>query len=158
MEDEIRGTQDGERCLQGLWYGYGLMKVWIGIGLLVILLLVGCGRGGTDLPEIGVDLAIEPDPPRIGPALVTVALRDANGQPIQGAVVKLEGNMSHAGMVPVLVDATEVAEGLYQADLEFTMGGDWFILVQADLPDGRSLERKVDVPGVDLFCGDTPEP
>ena len=134
------------------------MKGWIGTGLLVILFLAGCGRGATDLPEVGVDLVIEPDPPRIGPAVVTVELRDANGQPIQGAAVKLEGNMSHAGMVPVVSDATEVAEGLYQADLEFTMGGDWFILVQADLPDGRSMERKVDVPAVDLFCGETPEP
>jgi hypothetical protein len=134
------------------------MKRWLGTGLLLLLLLVGCGRGAMDLPEVGVDLAIEPDPPRIGPAVVTVALRDADGQPIRGAVVTLEGNMSHAGMVPVLADAVEVAEGRYRAELEFTMGGDWFILVQADLPDGRSMERKVDVPGVDLFCGDTPEP
>lgn len=134
------------------------MKGWFGTGLLLILLLAGCGRGGKDLPEVGVDLAIEPDPPRIGPAVVTVALRDGVGQPIRGAVVRLEGNMSHAGMVPELAEATEVAEGLYRADLEFTMGGDWFILVMVDLPDGRSMERKVDVPGVDLFCGDTPAP
>jgi hypothetical protein len=134
------------------------MKGWLRTGLLVLLLLSSCGRGTTDLPEVGVDLTIEPDPPRIGPAVVTVELRDADEQPIGGAVVRLEGNMSHAGMAPVLADATEVAKGRYQADLEFTMGGDWFILVQADLPDGRSMERKVDVPAVDLFCGDTPEP
>jgi hypothetical protein len=134
------------------------MKRWFGTGLLVLLFVASCGRGASDLPEVTVDLAIEPDPPRIGPAVVTVALRDADGQPIRGAVVKFEGNMSHAGMVPVLADATEVAEGRYEAQLEFTMGGDWFILVQADLPDGRSMERQVDVPGVDLFCGDTPEP
>jgi len=28
------------------------------------------------------------------------------------------------------------------------MAGDWFILVRATLADGRSLEEKVDVPGV----------
>jgi hypothetical protein len=134
------------------------MKGWLGTGLLLILFLAACGRGGRDLPEVGVELVIEPAPPRIGPAVVTVALRDAGGQPIRGAVVKLEGNMSHAGMVPVLAEATEMAEGRYRADLEFTMGGDWFILVQATLPDGRYMERTVDVPGVDLFCGDTPEP
>jgi hypothetical protein len=91
-------------------------------------------------------------------ATLTVDLRDAAGEPITGATVEVEGNMNHAGMVPVLSEAQEVSPGHYQADLEFTMGGDWFILVRAQLPDGRSLERQVDVPGVDLVCGETPSP
>ena len=107
---------------------------------------------------MGVELVIEPQPPQLGPATLTVTLTDAGGQPIAGASVELEGNMSHAGMVPVFATATEVAPGQYRADLEFTMGGDWFILVRADLPDGRSLERQIDVPGVDAICGDTPAP
>ena len=126
--------------------------------LLLFLLLAGCSRGVGDLPDVAVDLFVEPSPPRIGPVTVTVALRDAGGQPITGASVDLEGNMNHAGMVPVFADAVEVAPGRYQADLEFTMGGDWFILVRADLPDGRSMERQIDVPGVDAICGDTPTP
>ena len=66
--------------------------------------------------------------------------------------------MNHAGMVPVFADAVEIAPGRYRADLEFTMSGDWFILVRADLPDGRSMERKIDVPGVDTICAETPTP
>jgi hypothetical protein len=31
------------------------------------------------------------------------------------------------------------------------MAGDWFILVRATLPDGRKLERQVDVPGVQAW-------
>jgi hypothetical protein len=131
---------------------------WGWLGLLVILFLGGCGRGSADLPDVDVELAVSPEPPQIGPAVVTVTLRDAGGQPISGARVELEGNMSHAGMVPVIAQAPEVAPGRYQADLEFTMGGDWFILVRADLPDGRSMERKVDVPGVDVLCAETPTP
>jgi hypothetical protein len=134
------------------------LSVCIWLGLLPALVLAGCGRGGKDLPDVGVDLAIEPEPPQLGPATLTVTLTDADGQPIAGAAVELEGNMNHAGMVPVFATATEVATGQYQADLEFTMGGDWFILVRADLPDGRSMERKIDVPGVDTICGDTPTP
>jgi hypothetical protein len=107
---------------------------------------------------VAVNLAVEPEPPRIGPAMVTVTLDDASGQPIHGAQVQLEGNMNHAGMVPVLAQTVEVAPGRYRAELEFTMGGDWFILVHADLPDGRSMERKIDVPGVDSVCGETPTP
>jgi hypothetical protein len=66
--------------------------------------------------------------------------------------------MNHAGMVPEFAQAREMAPGRYQGDLEFTMGGDWFILVRAKLPDGRALERKIDVPGVDTICSDTPTP
>ena len=131
---------------------------WAWMVLSLLLVLSACGRGIQDLPDVAVELDLEPDPPRLGPATVTIALRNADGQPISGAAVEIEGNMSHAGMVPVLARASEVAPGRYQADLEFTMGGDWFLLVRADLPDGRSLERKIDVPGVDAVCGDTPAP
>jgi hypothetical protein len=128
------------------------------LGLLLLLMLLGCARGIQDLPEVGVDLFIEPDPPQVGLVTVTVLLTGADGQPIQGAQMEVEGNMSHAGMVPVLALARETTPGRYQAELELTMVGDWFMLVRADLPDGRSMERKIDVPGVDEICGDTPEP
>lgn len=134
------------------------MNRWLWLGLVLLLLLAGCDRSSRDLPDVAVELGIEPDLPRLGPATATVTLRDAGGQPISGAQVQIEANMNHAGMVPVLASAAEVAPGRYRADLEFTMGGDWFILVRADLPDGRSLERKIDVPGVDALCGDTPAP
>ena len=134
------------------------MRYWVGLGCLVLLLLAGCGRGSKDLPDVNVTLEIEPSPPQLGLASITVVLQDAGGLPISGAQVELEGNMNHAGMVPVFAEASEVAPGRYRAGMEFTMGGDWFILVRADLPDGRSMERKVDVPGVDAICGDTPTP
>ncbi len=126
--------------------------------VLCLLVMGSCARGGRDLPDVGVALAIEPQPPQLGPATLTVRLTGAGGEPLTEAAVELEGNMSHAGMVPVFADAIEVAPGQYRADLEFTMGGDWFILVRAELADGRSLERQIDVPGVDAICGETPAP
>jgi hypothetical protein len=128
-------------------------KHWPWLGLLVILALAGCRGEGEDLEDVVVKLVVAPDPPHVGPTTVTVTLSDADGSPIAGAAVKLEGNMNHAGMVPVLAEATEVSPGRYEASLEFTMGGDWFILVQATLPDGRTLEHQVDVPGVDAAGG-----
>jgi len=56
--------------------------------------------------------------------------------------------MSHAGMQPVFADAREVEAGRYQASLELTMGGDWFIIVSGTLPDGRKLEHQAPLPGV----------
>jgi hypothetical protein len=103
-------------------------------------------------------MVVSPEPAQIGPSTVTVTLMDANGVLIENADLELEANMSHAGMVPVFASAREVAPGRYEAPLEFTMGGDWFILVRSELPDGRSLERRVDLPGVDVLCGETPTP
>jgi hypothetical protein len=131
---------------------------WICFGLVLILLLAGCARGGGDLSDVQVDLAIEPSPPQVGSASIRVTLRDAGGQLISGATMELEGDMNHAGMVPILAKASEVAIGQYQADLEFTMAGDWFILVRADLPDGRSIEHRVDLTGPDAVQGNMQMP
>ena len=60
----------------------------------------------------------------------------------------LEANMSHAGMVPVLTVARETEPGRYQSSMEFSMAGDWFILVHAILPDGRKLDRQFEIKGV----------
>lgn len=91
---------------------------------------------------------ISPQPPGIGPATVTLKVTNDKGQAIAGAKINLEGSMTHAGMVPVFAEAVEVAPGRYQAPLEFTMSGDWVLLINLTLQDGRKLQRQVDVKGV----------
>jgi len=117
--------------------------------VLLLLTLTACQRGGsTDLPEIGLSLEIEPNPPAVGLAMLTLTLTDADGRPISDAKLDIEGNMSHAGMTPVFSQATEFEPGNYRAPLELTMGGDWFVLVKTTLPDGRTFERQLDLPSV----------
>jgi hypothetical protein len=79
---------------------------------------------------------------------VSLTLTGTAGSPVEGAAVRLEANMSHPGMKPVLAAAREVAPGRYEAALEFTMAGDWYLLLDARLPDGRTLHREVQIPGV----------
>ena len=98
--------------------------------------------------DVSVAHEIAPDPPRVGTATVTLRLTDAAGRPLSGARVSLEGNMSHPGMRPVFGEARELEPGRYQSQLEFTMGGDWVVLVRLTLPDGRKIERQFDVKGV----------
>ena len=112
-----------------------------------------CERGGggadDDTADVEMELEITPNPPVIGPAEVTILLTDENGDPIDGADLEIEGDMSHAGMQPVIVHADGVQAGRYTSDgFEFTMGGDWFITVSGALPDGRLIERTFDVTGV----------
>lgn len=108
----------------------------------------GCRSSIPDESQAKMELAIEPQPPVQGPAKVTITMTGSEGAPISGAELRLEGNMSHPGMVPVFADARELAPGRYLADLEFTMGGDWFIIVTARLPGNRRLERQFPVRGV----------
>jgi Cu(I)/Ag(I) efflux system membrane fusion protein len=112
------------------------------------LFLAGCGRRPGAQDGVSVEHEVTPRPPRVGRARVALRVSDAAGRPLSGARVELEGNMSHAGMRPVFGEATESGPGRYESALEFTMGGDWVILVRLTLPDGRKIERQFDVKGV----------
>jgi hypothetical protein len=116
------------------------------LGLAAGLLPIGCRPPAGTAPEIAMEWTVAPDPPAIGPATFSLTLTDtAAGRPVAGAAVRLEGNMSHPGMKPVFGTAREVAPGRYEAPLDFTMAGDWFVLVEARLRDGRTLQRQADV-------------
>ena len=74
------------------------------------------------------------------PVVVTV-VQGEGGAPVEGGQVRIHGDMSHAGMEPVIRDAVETGPGRYVAeDFEFTMGGDWIVSAQVTLPDGESTE------------------
>jgi hypothetical protein len=112
--------------------------------------LTGCQRASRQeavdqAPEITVALLSDPDPALVGPATLAVQLSDANGASVQGATVSFKGDMSHAGMQPVLADAAETAGGVYEAQWVWTMSGDWIVTVTAALPDGRTLMRRFDL-------------
>jgi hypothetical protein len=125
------------------------MKVSVRASVLLFLALSltsGCQQKTDEAADVTVDLRVEPSPPKVGKAQLTLDVRD-DGKPVEGATLKLEGNMAHAGMKPVFADAKEDKEkpGRYRAELDFTMGGDWFVLVTGKLADGRTLNKKIDV-------------
>jgi len=114
----------------------------------MVLLVVGCRPAPDTASDIAVTWQVAPDPPRIGQTTVTVALADSLRRPIREARVTLKGTMTHPGMAPVLAETHEVAPGRYQATLDLTMGGDWVLLLQATLPDGRSVQRQKALRGI----------
>jgi hypothetical protein len=120
----------------------------LALALCACAFLPGCRKTAEPAPNLVMKHEVAPQPPKVGPATITVSLADAAGKPIAGARVKLEGNMSHPGMNPVFGAAREIGDGRYQASIEFTMGGDWVMLVRVDLPDGQKFEREFEVKGV----------
>jgi hypothetical protein len=108
--------------------------------LILLALLLGACRGEMERgdPGLVLDVAISPTPPAVGPARLIITLEDTAGAPVEGAEIVVEGNMSHAGMVPVVDTAQAEGPGSYGiSDFRFTMAGDWILTLRATLPDGR---------------------
>lgn len=143
-----------------------MIRAFTVIAVLLVLGATACrpsnpASPGSSAPETapsasasgaaqGVKLRIEVDgEPAVGPNPVTVYLLEG-AEGVSGASVEVTGDMTHAGMVPVVADAAEVEPGLYRAEgFEFTMAGDWVLSAEATLPDGRTVsgESAVTVPG-----------
>jgi hypothetical protein len=120
----------------------------LALTLFASAFITGCQKMAKPEPALELLHEIAPQPPKVGPATITLSLADAAGKPVAGARVNLEGNMSHPGMNPVFAEAREIGSGRYQASIEFTMGGDWIMLVRINLPDGHKVEREFEVKGV----------
>ncbi len=115
--------------------------------LLLALFAFGCHQS-VSKSDITIEHEISPQPARVGTAAIRLKLKDKDGKPLHGARVELEGNMTHPGMSPVNGETRETAPGEYGGSLQFTMAGDWIILVNITLADGKRVQRQIEVRGV----------
>lgn len=114
----------------------------------VSLPINGCSSRGNLGPAVVVTSTLSPAVPVVGPAVLTVGVRDRAGAPVTKVAVRLEGHMSHAGMTPVLAHGTEREPGIYDVPFAFTMAGDWVLLVTATVGREGPVETRVNVPNV----------
>ena len=120
-------------------------RVLVGFVFATTLLGASCSRPVESPDLFTVEHEISPAPARVGTSTFTFKLADAGGKPITGARVTVEADMSHAGMSPVFADAKEEQPGRYQVRLNFSMAGDWVILLHVTLTGGKKLERQIEV-------------
>lgn len=142
-------------------------RLLVSLLILIVLVFAGCQRmgqspGSDSTAEHGdIQIALHPMPLE---ETLAVVLTDAEGAPITDATVALEGNMNHAGMIPVLADpvaddADGDADGHYHLPFTFTMLGDWIVSVTVTLADGSSFTRNLDVQASsDGFAGEAVMP
>jgi hypothetical protein len=121
-------------------------RVRVMMMLAASLAIASCGGRATSATTLSWTLT--PPKPAVGPATLTVTLRDSAGAAVTGAQVRLEGHMSHPGMTPVIADAAARTPGIYVVPFTFSMPGDWTLLVSAALPDGGRVEQRIDVANV----------
>jgi copper(I)-binding protein len=115
--------------------------------LLLLPLLVACGSDEEASATASVQITLLPGQ---NANELQVQLRDPAQAPITDATVALEGNMNHAGMVPVLVDpvrddADGTTDGIYRLPIQFSMLGDWIVTVTATLADGSEATKDIEV-------------
>lgn len=126
-----------------------MMKHRILLALLVTMCLImaSCRRSNdaSENQNIEMTLTVEPESPNVGNSELVITLLDQEGAPISGASLDVRGDMSHAGMAPVLAELFTAEAGVYRVPFAWTMGGDWIVTVTATLPDGEVVEKTFDV-------------
>lgn len=115
--------------------------------LLLLPMLIACGSGEEASSSPAVQITLLPSQ---NANELQVQLRNPAQAPITDATVVLEGNMNHAGMVPVLTDpvhdeADGATDGIYRLPFQFSMLGDWIVTVTATLADGSEATKDVEV-------------
>jgi YtkA-like len=144
---------DGRCCVKQVWRSRYREQL-VASALVCGILGTACDRSPRDpgspaINDVTVEWKITPTPTGVGALTIAeVTLRDGERRLVSGATIQVEGHMSHPGMAPVIVQATERSEGVYAAQLQFSMNGEWIVLVTGSLPDGRRLSRRLAVANV----------
>ena len=118
-----------------------VISIYLIIGAVFLPACARVSQGQETAADIKIELTVDPSPATIGEATLYFELKDAQDQPIEGASLSAKGDMSHAGMMPVLGDSEEIGDGNYNIPFEWTMAGDWILTVSGELRDGQSLSR-----------------
>lgn len=115
---------------------------WPLVLLAAVVLLGGCRPPAERAdPRRPVEVVLLTTPARVGPAAIEVRLT-VDGSPATGAVVRIVGDMTHAGMVPVVAPTVvELGNGVYRSEgFAFDMAGDWVVTAEVRYADGVTRE------------------
>ena len=66
-----------------------------------------------------------PDPPKQGPETITITAKDASGNPVKGATVKIVTKMPTMSMSGPTLTATDNGEGTYAAQTNLNYATQW---------------------------------
>ncbi len=118
--------------------------------LFLMVSLGACNRTNDNAAAAGLYVTLLPAAEGIQGEHLIVKIVDDEGLPVTDVTVSLEGNMTHAGMVPVLTEsvwdgADGSEDGVYRIPFQFSMLGDWIISVKIEDRDGESFSQEIDV-------------
>lgn len=117
---------------------------------LFLFLATACGgRQSQQTADDGYTMTLEPMANAVGETMLMITLTTADGTPIDDADLTVRGDMTHAGMTPVTREVSGGTDGIFTVPFEWTMAGDWFVTVDAALPDGETISRRFEDISID---------
>jgi hypothetical protein len=113
---------------------------------VAVLLTAGCRPPAERAdPNRSIEVTLLTTPARVGPAALEVRL-ESSGAPVLGASVRVIGDMTHAGMVPVVANAVDLGGGVYRTEgFAFDMAGDWVVTAEVRYPDAVTRQGSLAV-------------
>lgn len=137
----------------------------------VLLAALACGDAGRSEPavveaeELEMQVSLEPATSRVGENRLRIALRDAEGDPVEGAEIRARVHMHAMGAMPAMGGPVRVEEtdpGVYTGEFELDMGSTWQVEIRAEAPDGSEVAAEgsltVGSPGLRLTAVGGPAP
>jgi Cu(I)/Ag(I) efflux system membrane fusion protein len=109
---------------------------------------------------LAIDTAMQPDPPSESGNRAHVLVRDAQGNAVTGAKVRLEYDMPAMGAMQAMhggVEASEDGEGRYTVLFDLGMTGSWTISIHVTTPSAAATARytlRVGSPGLTVLGGE----
>ncbi|MCB9419717.1 MAG: FixH family protein [Ardenticatenaceae bacterium] len=127
------------------------------LAIVVLIIAAGCQRNSQVDSKTAVQIQLVSP---IFPSLLVerqqliIRVLDLDDKPIEDAHLQVKGDMTHAGMVPLVAEMTSEGDGLYAAPFNWTMAGDWVLTVSATLRDGQLEQQQIAlfVDGGDSIC------
>jgi len=104
--------------------------------ILIIATLAACtsksdtSSSATTTPAqtaggFSVATQFSPDPPKQGPETITVTVKDASGNPVKGAIVKIASTMPSMSMTGPTLTGTDNGDGTYASQTNLNYATQW---------------------------------
>ena len=114
--------------------------------LLLLALVAGCRQEAPPpAAEANTVITFAVENSTMGEDILLIAVMDDKLDPVTVNKLKVRGDMDHAGMVPVIVEAGGSADGQFEVPIEWTMGGDWIVEIMAELANGQTVSETFNI-------------
>lgn len=130
------------------------MRKVIFVSLLVSLsiLLAACGGASTPVEDtsgtspVNITVETNPNPSIMGDAVeLMFTIKDANGNPIEGATVDVSAEHTNMSMNSMNGVATEQGNGRYAINTAFNMSGTWKLTIYVR-KEGLDYQEEIEIP------------